>query len=184
MIDEASTALTDRRPTNPGLSRHFALTYDEPQVASGEASLRRHQSETIGDDAPAAAQRREARRVSALRVAVYALLVAVAAATAHSGPADNTLRFLGYSALDSADPYFTSQRLAVVIADSVWDTLIYYDPRTGEYRGNLATGWRWIDDVTLELELRQGVRFHNGEPFDADDVGYTLGFAAGPGVAP
>ena len=31
----------------------------------------------------------------------------------------------------------------------------------------LATGWRWVDDHTLEMTLRQGVKFHNGEPFDA-----------------
>ena len=31
----------------------------------------------------------------------------------------------------------------------------------------LATGWRWVDDRTLDMTLRQGVKFHNGEPFDA-----------------
>ncbi len=34
----------------------------------------------------------------------------------------------------------------------------------------LATGWRWIDDRTLEVNLRRGVRFHNGEVFDAEIV--------------
>jgi ABC-type transport system substrate-binding protein len=34
----------------------------------------------------------------------------------------------------------------------------------------LATGWRWLDDRTLEVRLRQGVRFHNGEVFDAEIV--------------
>ena len=34
----------------------------------------------------------------------------------------------------------------------------------------LATGWRWLDDRTLEIALRQGVKFHNGEPFDATSV--------------
>jgi ABC-type transport system substrate-binding protein len=31
----------------------------------------------------------------------------------------------------------------------------------------LASGWRWLDDRTLEVTLRQGVKFHNGEVFDA-----------------
>ena len=30
--------------------------------------------------------------------------------------------------------------------------------------------WRWLDDRTLEMTLRQGVTFHNGEVFDADIV--------------
>ncbi len=34
----------------------------------------------------------------------------------------------------------------------------------------LATSWRWLDDRTLEAKLRQGVRFHNGEAFDAEIV--------------
>jgi peptide/nickel transport system substrate-binding protein len=34
----------------------------------------------------------------------------------------------------------------------------------------LAEDWRWIDDKTLELKLRQGVTFHNGERFDAEAV--------------
>ena len=34
----------------------------------------------------------------------------------------------------------------------------------------LATGWRWLDNRTLEVTLRQGVTFHNGEIFDAEIV--------------
>ena len=34
----------------------------------------------------------------------------------------------------------------------------------------LATGWQWLDDRTLEVTLRHGVTFHNGERFDADIV--------------
>jgi len=35
---------------------------------------------------------------------------------------------------------------------------------------NLATRWRWLDDRTLEMTLRQGVTFQNGEVFDAEIV--------------
>jgi len=34
----------------------------------------------------------------------------------------------------------------------------------------LATSWRWLDDRTFEVTLRQGVKFHNGEVFDAEIV--------------
>jgi peptide/nickel transport system substrate-binding protein len=34
----------------------------------------------------------------------------------------------------------------------------------------LAEDWRWIDDRTVEFELRQGVTFHNGEKFNAQAV--------------
>ncbi|MDQ6643128.1 MAG: ABC transporter substrate-binding protein, partial [Chloroflexota bacterium] len=34
----------------------------------------------------------------------------------------------------------------------------------------LATDARWIDDHTLELALRTGVRFQDGEPFTAHSI--------------
>ena len=40
----------------------------------------------------------------------------------------------------------------------------------GKLVPRLATGWRWLNDRTLEVTLRQGVKFHNGEPFDAASV--------------
>jgi peptide/nickel transport system substrate-binding protein len=65
-----------------------------------------------------------------------------------------------------------------VLQRAVWDGLIYRDPETNEYKGNLATDWEWIDDKTLELNLREGVTFHNGDAFDADDVVATINFVA------
>jgi ABC-type transport system substrate-binding protein len=40
----------------------------------------------------------------------------------------------------------------------------------GKVVPRLATAWRWRDDRTLEVTLRQGVTFHNGEVFDAEIV--------------
>jgi peptide/nickel transport system substrate-binding protein len=82
--------------------------------------------------------------------------------------------------LENADPYFNNTRLGVIVGQHVWDTLIYRDPRTGDYKGQLATRWKWIDDKTLEFDLRRGVKFHNGATFNADDVVYTLNFIAKP----
>ncbi|MDB5524010.1 MAG: oligopeptide transporter substrate-binding protein [Rhizobium sp.] len=38
----------------------------------------------------------------------------------------------------------------------------------------LAESWKHIDDRTLELKLRAGVKFHNGAPLTADDVVFTF----------
>lgn len=43
-----------------------------------------------------------------------------------------------------------------------------------ELEPELAESWEWLDDLTLEFYLREGVVFHNGEPFTAHDVKYTL----------
>jgi peptide/nickel transport system substrate-binding protein len=39
----------------------------------------------------------------------------------------------------------------------------------------LATSWRRIDERTLEVSLRQGVKFHNGDELTAEDVAFTFG---------
>lgn len=45
----------------------------------------------------------------------------------------------------------------------------------------LATGQRLIDPYTLEYKLRDGVTFHNGAAFSAEDVKATLEYATDPG---
>lgn len=58
-----------------------------------------------------------------------------------------------------------------------FEPLIYdFDGRTGErgLRPGLATSWEAIDDNTWRFELREGVTFHNGEPFNADAVKFTI----------
>ena len=39
--------------------------------------------------------------------------------------------------------------------------------KQGNLVPRLATSWQWLDERTLEVKLRQGVTFHNGEVFDA-----------------
>ena len=43
----------------------------------------------------------------------------------------------------------------------------------------LATSWRQTDDLTWEFELRDGVTFHDGQPFTAEDVKASLELASG-----
>jgi peptide/nickel transport system substrate-binding protein len=52
------------------------------------------------------------------------------------------------------------------VAQNVVEHLVEVDTE-GTLVPRLATGWHWLDDRTLEVSLRQGVAFHNGEVFDA-----------------
>jgi peptide/nickel transport system substrate-binding protein len=52
------------------------------------------------------------------------------------------------------------------VAQNVVEHLVEVDPE-GMLVPRLATGWHWLDDRTLEVSLRPGVTFHNGEVFDA-----------------
>lgn len=56
-----------------------------------------------------------------------------------------------------------------------WEVLIQRDwmGNQGPVPG-LATEWKRIDDKTLELKLRQGVKFHNGDELTAEDVAFSF----------
>jgi peptide/nickel transport system substrate-binding protein len=114
------------------------------------------------------------------KIALAFVAAALAVTPALAGKRDNSLKFAYDQVPENVDPYFNNVRIGVIISQHVWDTLIYRDPKTNEYKGQLATAWKWIDDKTLEVELRKGVKFHNGEEFDADDVVYTLNFVSKP----
>jgi ABC-type transport system substrate-binding protein len=55
------------------------------------------------------------------------------------------------------------------VPNYIFDHLMDID-RNGQLVPQLATGWRWLDGRTLEVTLRRGVQFQNGEAFDAEIV--------------
>jgi peptide/nickel transport system substrate-binding protein len=59
---------------------------------------------------------------------------------------------------------------------NTFDTLIEKDHTKAEsvWKPGLATSWRQISPTEMELTLREGVRFHNGDTLSADDVIFSL----------
>ncbi len=59
---------------------------------------------------------------------------------------------------------------------NVFETLVEMDRtiRPDGWKPKLAISWRRVDDRTMEFKLREGVRFHNGEPFDVEAVKFTI----------
>jgi peptide/nickel transport system substrate-binding protein len=86
----------------------------------------------------------------------------------------DTLRVVWFDQIPDVDPYYNELRAGLVVAHQAWDTLVYRDPESFIIKPLLATSWKYIDDTTLELQLRHGVTFHDGSPFSADDVVYTI----------
>ncbi|MCA2013648.1 ABC transporter substrate-binding protein [Cereibacter sphaeroides] len=114
------------------------------------------------------------------RSLIAASLGLLAAFPALGQQADNAVRFAYGQALENPNPYYTTLRLGVILGRNVWDTLITRDLDTGEFAPLLATEWTWIDDTTLEMTLREGVTFHDGTSFEADDVVATLTYVSNP----
>jgi peptide/nickel transport system substrate-binding protein len=72
------------------------------------------------------------------------------------------------------DPYMNTTVAWQNFTASMIEQLVYFDPDKPQILPGLATSWRNVDDKTLELKLRQGVKFTNGEAFDAASAKYSL----------
>src|SRR5262249_3989369 len=60
--------------------------------------------------------------------------------------------------------------------EHMYDRLVDRDPKTYKPAPMLATSWKVVNDTTWEFTLRQGVKFHNGEPFTAASVKATMDY--------
>ncbi len=115
------------------------------------------------------------------RIMLCAVLgLSLLSTAALAGKQDDTLRAASNIVPESMDSYFNATREGVVLSQHIWSYLVYRNPQTNAYQGELATSWKWVDDKTIDFDLRQGVKFHNGDTFSADDVVYTINFVANP----
>lgn len=95
--------------------------------------------------------------------------VPVEAPPAPTGP-EGTLRVALSVFPNSLFIPLTAERNADNVATQLYDSLVYLD-RSGEIQPALAESWEISEDGTeYTFYLREGITFHNGEAFDADDV--------------
>jgi peptide/nickel transport system substrate-binding protein len=64
--------------------------------------------------------------------------------------------------------------------ENMYDRLVDRDPKNYKPAPMLATSWKVVNDTTWEFTLRQNVKFHNGEPFNAASVKTTMDYIKDP----
>ncbi len=75
---------------------------------------------------------------------------------------------------ESMDPHRVYQKAGLSVMDALFDTLIAIDRADrSRFLPGLATSWTTAPDA-IELTLREGVRFSNGEPFDAEAARFSI----------
>jgi peptide/nickel transport system substrate-binding protein len=79
----------------------------------------------------------------------------------------------------TADPHSQNESLTNLFSAAVHDTLVMRDNNLKLVPG-LATSWQQLSPTTWRFTLRQGVKFHDGTPFTADDVIFTWERASHP----
>ena len=73
----------------------------------------------------------------------------------------------------SIDPHYHNLTPNSALAREIFDRLIMTDEKQVLQPG-LAVSWKALDDLTWEFKLREGVKWHDGSPFTADDVVFTF----------
>jgi peptide/nickel transport system substrate-binding protein len=86
---------------------------------------------------------------------------------------DATVRFALPVLHQSMDPHTTASANTAVAIRAVFDTLVMTDVG-GKRAPGLALEWTSINPTTWRYKLRQGVTFHNGEPFNAATVKWNF----------
>ncbi|CAH1659709.1 Peptide/nickel transport system substrate-binding protein [Hyphomicrobiales bacterium] len=99
-----------------------------------------------------------------------AWLLAAVAAFALAGSAEaKTLKWGASREIASLDPYSYGETFTLAVLNHVYEGLVRY---TGDLKIEpaLAESWETVSPTVWRFKLRQGVKFHNGNPFTADDV--------------
>ena len=74
---------------------------------------------------------------------------------------------------ETLDPADHRSRQSETVVRNMFDGLVTRDTTSGVHL-ELAEALNWLDDKTLEVKLRQGVKFHDGVEMTADDVVFTF----------
>ncbi len=88
------------------------------------------------------------------------------------GARAQTLTVASSAPVTSIDPHYHTLSPNISLHGHIYDRLIHRNAK-GEMEPGLAVSWKLIDDTTWELKLRSAT-FHNGAPFTAEDVVYSL----------
>ncbi|MBE6987789.1 MAG: hypothetical protein E7432_03310 [Ruminococcaceae bacterium] len=76
------------------------------------------------------------------------------------------------------DPHDGNDTSSSAALRHLYNSLLVRDVYTGEIGPCLAESYEVVDDVTYKFKLREGVKFHNGNDFNAEDVKFSLDRAA------
>jgi peptide/nickel transport system substrate-binding protein len=104
---------------------------------------------------------------AAMAVSAALLLAPVSQASA------KTFKWANAGDVSSMDPYYRNETFLLAFLENVYEPLMRRDQKLG-LEPALATKWGNVSPTVWFFDLRQGVKFHDGTPFTADDVVFSL----------
>ncbi|WP_218578830.1 ABC transporter substrate-binding protein [Vineibacter terrae] len=91
-----------------------------------------------------------------------------------------TFKWTNAGDVSAMDPYYRNETFLLTFLENIYEPLVRRD-RKLELEPALAVKWGQTSPTTWFFDLRRGVKFHDGTPFTADDVVFSLNRAAGGG---
>ena len=74
------------------------------------------------------------------------------------------------------DPAYETDGNSFMVCDNVYEQLVHYKDETTETEPGLSKSWEISEDgLTYTFPLREGVKFHDGTPFNANAVVFSIG---------
>ncbi len=101
------------------------------------------------------------------------LAATVAFGVAQAPAQAQTLRWASQGDAQTMDPHSQNELLTNAMNGQVYETLVNRDKQLG-IEPVLATEWQQVTPLLWRFKLRPGVKFHDGTPFTADDVVFSI----------
>jgi peptide/nickel transport system substrate-binding protein len=85
-----------------------------------------------------------------------------------------TFKWASASDIATWDIHSQNNALQNGVHAAVYESLVYYNSRTFKIEPVLATSWNEVSPTQLRVTLRNGVKFHDGSAFTADDAVFSI----------
>jgi len=118
--------------------------------------------------------------LSCTRPTVAALAMMLVASAGWAGKANNTLNVAFPREVLTLDGLYSNLRENDILSLVVDDALYTIDPHTLQPVPLAALSHKVVDDRTIDVELRRGIKFHDGSEMTAEDVAYSYNWIINP----
>jgi len=122
----------------------------------------------------------DTRRLILAGGAALALALTVPLAAVPAEAQGKVFRWANDGDVNSMDPYARNETFLLAFLQNIYEPLARRDKKS-QLEPALAVKWGQSSPMTWYFDLRQGVKFHDGTPFTADDVVFSLNRANGKG---
>ena len=112
-----------------------------------------------------------------LLVGISAVAMIAAASSVEAGKKDGTLNVGLLDSYSHINPTISPGGEMQVMARAVLDTLMNFNKNTGKFEPSLGLSYKRLNPTTWQYKLRQDVKWHDGHPFTAVDVAYSINWA-------